>query len=328
VTEAYECLSDEKQRELYDQFGHAGVDPNFQGGNPFGGAGNPFEGFNFNQGDGSFHFHSSSAGEQIDPEELFDMFFGGGGGGNRRRRPRGPRRGADLQMHVRLTFEEAVFGAKKDLHVKYEAVDRETGRVTLKERDVVVETPPGIDNGMNLRLAGKGAEGDPGAPAGNLLVQVIVDSDKYFIRDGEDVHTEAEISLTQAVLGGTVDVRTLKGEVELKIPKGCQPDAKLMLRGKGIRRMHGNGKGNHIVHLKLVIPKKISPRQEELLREFDEETSTHGLGISGRIAKAAESAFEKMFGNKDKKDKKKEEAKKDSADKDDNDAEDDKKAAV
>lgn len=317
-------LSDEKQRGLYDQFGHAGVDPNFQGANPFGGAGgNPFEGFNFNAGDGSFHFHSSSAGQEIDPEELFDMFFGGGGGG-RRRRPRGPRRGADLQMHVRLTFEEAVFGAKKDLHVRYEAVDRETGRVSLKERDVTVDTPPGIDNGMNLRLAGKGAEGDPGAPAGNLLVQVIVDSDDYFVRDGEDVHSEANISLTQAVLGGTVDVRTLDGEVELKIPKGCQPDAKLMLRGKGIQRMNSAGRGNHIVHLKLVIPKKITARQDELLREFDEETCTHNLGISGRIAHAAGSAFEKMFGKK-KKDEKKD---KDEKAKDDGDVEDDKKAAA
>jgi len=323
---------------MYDQFGHAGVDPNFQGADHFGGAGgNPFEGFNFNSSDGSFHFHSSSAGQEIDPEDIFDMFFGGGGGNSRRRRPRGPRRGADLQMHVRLTFEEAVFGAKKDVHVRYEAVDRETGRVSLKERNVTVETPAGIDNGMNLRLAGKGAEGDPGAPAGNLLVQVIVDTSDYFQRDREDVHTEADISLTQAVLGGTVDVRTLDGEVELKIPKGCQPDAKLMLRGKGIQRMNGAGRGNHIVHLKLVIPKEISPRQEELLREFDEETKSHNLGISGRIAHAAESAFEKMFGKKHKDDKKakdekaKETAAKDDkkdSNKDDSDVEDDRKAAA
>ena len=327
-------MSDDKQREMYNQFGHAGVDPNFQGAG--GGGGHPFgpgfEGFNFEGGDGSFHFHSSSGGEEMDPEELFDMFFGGGGGG-RRRRPRGPRRGADLQMHVRLTFQEAVFGAKKDLHVRYEAVDRETGQVKLKERDVVVETPPGIDNGMNLRLAGKGAEGDPGAPAGNLLVQVIVDSDDYFTRDGDDVHTVAEMSLTQAVLGGSVDVRTLNGEVDVKIPKGCQPEAKLMLRGKGIPRLHGAGKGNHIVHLKIVIPKKITPRQEELLREFDEETGSHGLGISGRIAHAAESAFEKMFGSKKKKDDQKEKESSSSSSaaenkKDDSDGEDDKKAAA
>lgn len=270
------------------------MDPNFQSseGNPFAG----FEGFNF--GDGSFHFSSSNSTE-IDPEELFDMFFGAGGG-KKSRRNRGPRRGSDLQMHVRLSFKEAVFGAKKDLNLRYQMVDRETGEVRTKERQVTVDTPPGIDNGMNLRLQGQGAEGDPGAPAGNLLVQVVVDGDDYFIRDGFDVHTEVPISLTQAVLGGTVDVKTLTGEVEMKIPKGCQPDAKLMLRAKGIQQLHGTKKGNHIVHLKLIIPKEISKRQEELLREFDQETNTHGLGISGRIAHAAESAFEKMFGKKKK----------------------------
>ena len=323
MTGAYEVLSDEKQRGMYDQFGHAGVDPNMQAeGNPFGGG---FEGFNFS--DGSFHFHSSTAGQQIDPEDLFDMFFGGGGGGggnSRRRRNRGPRRGEDLQTHIRLGFQEAVFGAKKDLNVRYEYVDNKTGRVSMKERKTTVETPPGIDNGMNLRLTGQGAEGDPGAPAGNLLVQVIVDPDEYFTRDGFDVHTESQISLTQAVLGGTVDVRTLGGEVEVKVPKGCQPDTKLMLRGKGIPRMHGSGKGNHIVHLKLVIPKKISARQEELMREFDEETKCHNLGISGKIAHVAEAAFEKVFGKK----KKSDVDNKTKDDKGDNDIEEEKKASA
>ncbi|EEC48676.1 predicted protein, partial [Phaeodactylum tricornutum CCAP 1055/1] len=249
VTEAYEVLSDDKQRERYDQFGHAGVDPNFQGENPF--------------GNGGFDF------------KLFDMFFGGGGGGGRRR-SRGPRRGADLQMHVKLTFQEAVFGASKDLHLRYETVNRKTGKVQVKERDVTVDTPPGIDNGMSLRLAEKGAEGDPGAPPGNLLVQVLVEPDKYFERDGYDVHVQIPISLTQAVLGGTVDVKTLSGEVEMKIPKGCQPDTKLMLRGRGIQQLHGAGKGNQVVHLQLQIPTEITPRQEELLREFDAEATAHG----------------------------------------------------
>jgi molecular chaperone DnaJ len=204
-------------------------------------------------------------------------------------------------MHVKLSFQEAVFGAKKDLHVRYQTVNRQTGEIQSKERDVTVDTPPGIDTGMNIRLQGEGAEGDPGAPAGNLLVQVIVDEDAYFQRDGYDVHTEVPISVTQEILGGTVDVKTLTGEVEMKIPKGCQPDTKLMLRGKGIQRLHGSGKGNHLVHLKLEIPKKITPREEELLREFDEEAGHHGTGISGRIAHAAESAFEKLFGTKAKK---------------------------
>lgn len=297
VTEAYEVLSDDKQREMYNQFGHAGVDPNFQEGNPFEGfqsGGGGFQGFNF--GDGSFHFSSSA--QEIDPEDLFDAFFGGGN--RRRRKPRGPRRGSDLQMHIRLSFKEAVFGASKDLHLRYQVSD-EKGNVSVKERDVTVETPAGIENGMNLRLAGQGAEGDPGAPRGNLLVQVVVDDDDYFVRDGADVHTEVPISFTQAILGGTVEVKTLTGNVEMKVPKGSQVDTKLMLRGKGIQRLHGGGKGNHIVHLKIEIPKEVTPRQEQLLREYDDEAKHHGTGISGRLAKAAGSAFETFFGGKNKK---------------------------
>ncbi|KAL7471022.1 hypothetical protein ACHAXS_011362 [Conticribra weissflogii] len=303
ATEAYEVLSDEKQRQLYDTYGHAGVDPNAQ----FGG-GNPFEGFGgfqgFSGGDGSFHFHSSS--QEIDPEELFEAFFGMGGGG--RRRNRGPRKGADLQMHVRLTFEEAVMGTKKDLHLRYQIHNKNKNTMEVKERDVTVDIPAGIDNGMNLRLSGQGAEGDPGAPRGNLIVQVLVENDEYFHRDGVDVHTECPISLTQAVLGGTVDVRTLTGIVEMKIPKGTQVDSKLMLRGKGIPHLNTDGrrKGNHIVHLQIQIPKKISKRQEELLREFDEEMKHSGGGIYGRLAKAAGSAFETFFGHGNENDKSKE----------------------
>lgn len=305
VTEAYECLSDDKQRQMYDKFGHAGVDPNFQAGDPFSGGGNPFGGAGgFDFGDGSFHFSSSGAGQQVDPEELFEAFFGSGA-----RRRRGPRRGADLQMHVRLTFEEAVFGASKDLNLRYQIFDQSTGQVVIKEREVTVDTPPGIDNGMNLRLSGQGAEGDEGAPRGNLLVQVLVDSHEYFMREGADIHTEAPISITQAILGGTMDIKTLNGDVEVKIPKGCQPDTKLMLRGKGVQKMHGGSKGNHVVHVKIEIPKKVTPRQEELLIEFDEESKEHGIGISGRIAKAAESAFESFFGSRDKKGSEKEESK-------------------
>eukprot|EP00985_Skeletonema_marinoi_P022799 scaffold14748_cov72-Skeletonema_marinoi.AAC.1 len=274
ATEAYEVLSDDKQRQLYDSYGHAGVDPNAGfGGGP--GGGNPFEGFGgfsgFSGGDGSFHY--SSSGQEIDPEELFEAFFGGGA----RRRNRGPRKGSDLQMHVRLTFEEAVKGAKKDLHLRYQIHNKKKNTMEVKERDVEVDVPAGIDNGMNLRLTGQGAEGDPGAPRGNLIVQVLVDDDNYFHRDGVDVHTECPISMTQAVLGGTVDVRTLTGTVEMKVPKGTQVDSKLMLRGKGIPHLHSEGrKGNHIVHLQIEIPKKVSKRQEELLREFDEEMKYSG----------------------------------------------------
>lgn len=285
---------------MYNQYGHAGVDPNFQaGGNPFGGGG--FSGF-----------HQQGGSVEIDPDELFDMFFGAGGGGGRRR-PRGPRRGSDLQMQMRLTFKEAVFGTKKDLPLRYQTMDQASGEVKTVDREVKVDIPAGIDTGMNLRLQGQGEEGEPGAPAGNLLIQVVVEDDKYFHRDDYDVHTEVPISIAQAILGGTVDVKTLTGEVEMKIPKGCQTDAKLMLRGKGIQELHGSRKGNQIVHLKIQIPKEISPRQEELLREFDNETDKECLGISGRISRAAESTYEKLFGKKKEKDASDDEDKKQAA---------------
>ncbi|KAL3810473.1 hypothetical protein ACHAXA_010167 [Cyclostephanos tholiformis] len=300
ATEAYEVLSDEKKRELYNAYGHAGVDPNatFGGG---GGGGNPFGGFQgfsgFSGSDGSFHFSTSGGAQEIDAEELFEAFFGMGNGRSGRRN-RGPKKGADLQMSVRITFQEAVSGTKKDLHLRYQVHNRKKNAVEVKERDVTVDVPAGIDTGMNLRLAGQGAEGDPGAPRGNLIVQVIVDDDAYFHRDGMDVHTECPISLTQAVLGGTVDVRTLTGVVEMKIPKATQVDAKLLLRGKGIPHLHSVGqRGNHIVHLKIEIPKKVSKRQEELLREFDEEMKQSGGGIFGRLAKNVGSAFDTIFGN-------------------------------
>ena len=156
----------------------------------------------------------------------------------------------------------------------------------------------GIDTGMNLRLAGKGAEGDPGADNGNLFVQVLVEDDSDFRRDGQDVHTEVPISFVQAVLGGTVDVQTLTGTVEMKIPKGCEINTKLLLRNKGIPLVNShNRKGNHIVHWQMQIPKKINSKQEQWLRQFDEESSICGLGLSGKIAKAAGSAFESIFGS-------------------------------
>jgi len=297
ASEAYEILSDVEQRQLYDQFGHAGVDPNSgfqqQGGSPFGGGGG-FGGFDFGDGQ-SFKFQNG--GEEIDAEDIFSAFFGGG-----RRRPRGPQPGADLQMHVNVSFKDAVFGCSKDLHLQYQIRNKKTRKAEVKERDVTVDIPAGIESTMNIRLAGQGAEGDPGAERGNLLVQIIVDDDDYYVRDGSDVHTEIPISVSQAILGGTVDVETLTGEVEMKIPKGCQVNTKLMLRGKGIQRLHSNNKGNQVVHLKIDIPKSITARQEELLREFDEETKKSGKGISGKLSEAVGSAFSNLFGGNSSKD--------------------------
>lgn len=256
-----------------------------------------------NFGDGStFHFSSTGGNEnQIDAEEIFEMFFGGSGRRNGRRN-RGPRRGQDIQMHVRISFREAVFGVAKKVKVRYEAIDPKAKQVVYKERDVNVDVPAGVDHGMNLRLPGEGAEGDPGAPRGNLLVQVIVDEDSYFERDGYDVHSKVEVGIVTAILGGTVDIRTLDGAVELKIPKGVQPNSKLMLRGKGIVELNGTRKGDHVVHIVIKIPKDITKRQEELIRQFDNPPDDDDDdGCKSTVDGIAKTAFEKLFGSRKKK---------------------------
>jgi len=290
VTEAYEVLSDERKRELYDTYGHAGIDPNMtangNGFHPFGQAG----GFDF--GNGSFHFQTNMGSGGIDAEDIFDAFFGGG-----RKKSRGPKRGSDLQIQVQLTFYEAAFGTKKNVPLRYQIRNPRTGRVQLKERDVSIDIPAGIDSNVTFQIDGQGVEGEKGAANGNLLVTPVVEEDpeNYFQRNGTDIHVEVPISITKAVLGGIVDVKTLTGDVTMKIPKGCQPDSKLLLRGRGIPSLQGNSKGDQIVHLRIKIPKYITSRQEELLQEFEEENERAKLGFKQRFVNTAKSTLENLF---------------------------------
>ncbi|CAN0423638.1 unnamed protein product [Ascophyllum nodosum] len=266
VTEAYEVLGNEDSRTRYDQFGHAGVDPN-GGAGP---GGDPFAGF------GGFRAGGFQGGFQtnvdIDPNELFEQLFGAQMGG-RPRRPRGPRPGQDLQLRTRLSFLEAAFGTTRDLDVSYTVV--EGGVRKRKNRSVNVKVPGGVENGIAIQIRGEGAEGDPGAPKGDLYVQVEVEADPYFERSGADVHVTAHVTLAQAALGGKVDIATIDGMVEVTVPKGSQPDAILMLRGRGLPRLTGSGlaagRGDQLVHLKVKVPTKLSSRQKELLEELRSE---------------------------------------------------------
>merc|ERR1712176_220763 len=155
-----------------------------------------------------------------------------------------------------------------------------------------------------------------------------VDEDHYFTRDGYDIHTEAPIRIAQAILGGSVEIESLTGSLEVKIPKGCKTDTKLMLRNKGIQHLHGSTKGNHIVHLKIQIPNKITARQEELLREFDGEELESCKGVGGRLAEAAGNAFNKIFGGSSNNKKKAERKKEDDLKNEDEDDYDNKKEAA
>ena len=171
-------------------------------------------------------------------------------------------------MRLQLTFLEAVKGCSKDIDVPHVGRD---GRVARGAglRQVEVRVPAGIREGMTLRLAGKGADGDAGAPKGNLMVQVEVAREEYFTRDGDDVHVELPLTPAQAALGGPFDVLTVDGVVELRVPAGAQSGARLALRGRGAPKLNGGGaRGSHYVHVNVVTPRELSARARELYEEL------------------------------------------------------------
>jgi len=148
---------------------------------------------------------------------------------------------------------------------------------------------------MTLQVPGEGADGDTGMPRGTLFVELAVGSDAYFKRDprkSEDVHTDLPVQMAQAALGVTLDVLTLDGMVELKVPPGSQPGTKLLLRGKGISRVSGSGRGNQYVHLEVIIPKTLTARQRELLNEF---TAEEASGEKATSSGSESSMFSKLI---------------------------------
>ncbi len=307
ASEAAEVLLNDEKRQRYDQFGHAGVDGQGMGG-----------GF---------------SGDFGDLGDIFGDIFGGGdifgdlfGGGRRRSRSRG-QRGADLQMQVEVSFEEAAFGAKKKIsvpkHVTCSAchgtggengakptrcdychgsgeVRRQQGFFTVSspcpkchgsgqmisvpcrvchgegrvrsKKDLEVTIPQGIDDGQRLKLSGEGDAGTGGAPNGDLYVIIRVAEHDFFERDGFDVHCRVPITFSQAALGATIEVPTLDGRVEVKIPAGIQSGSKMRLKGKGIKRLGGYGQGDQFLEIQVETPTSLNAQQRELfeqLAEFD-----------------------------------------------------------
>lgn len=147
---------------------------------------------------------------------------------------------------------------------------RGDGRV-LKTETLKVKIPAGIDTGQRIRLATKGEAGKRGTPAGDLYLRVQVDADPNFTRQGEDIQSSAEIPLTTASLGGKVEVETLDGKVNLKIPAGTRSGKTFILRSHGIPRLRGNGRGDQQVTVEVLIPSKLSAKAKKLLKELQDE---------------------------------------------------------
>ena len=310
VNEAYEVLSDKDKRARYDQFGYAGVDPNFGAGG-FGG------GF-----DGGFDFG--------DLGDIFGSFFGGGfGGGSRRANPNAPQRGESIRMGVTITFEEAAFGCEKSVTVDRmeqcgtchgsgcaEGTQPEvcsechgTGQVqvrrqtpmgvfatsatcpkcggkgkiihspckdcggsgaTRQRRTIQASIPAGIDNGQTISIRGQGHAGKNGGPAGDLLITVTVKPHELFRREGTSVLCEAPITFTQAVLGAELEIPTIDGKVKYDLPEGTQSGTTFRLRGKGIPSINGRGRGDQYVTVYIETPRNLNKEQKEALRKFAE----------------------------------------------------------
>lgn len=242
ISEAHEVLSDKQKRARYDQFGHAGV-----GGGP---AGNPFSGgnFNFNGQTFSFDFGSGGfAGGGLD--DILGSLFGFGGG------PRRPARGADYQTSVTISFEEAIFGVTKTISLN-------------NSESLKLKIPAGIDDGMSIRLAGKGGEAPEGGTKGDLYVRVRVRPHKRLTREGAIILSEEIISMPDAALGCEVDVETVDGKITMKVPAGTQSGTPFKLSGHGVPFRADGDRGPHIVTIIVETPKNLNKRQRELLEEF------------------------------------------------------------
>lgn len=237
INEAHDVLSDKQKRARYDQFGHAGVNGSgnpFTGGNPFGGAGG--QSFNFDFGGGF--------------EDILNNIFGGGSPFGSRR----PRRGDDYQVNVQISFEEAIFGT--------------TATVDYNGSDLKIKIPAGIDDGMSIRLRGKGGPAPQGGEPGDLYVRIHVKPHKTLTREGNIILSEEKISMVDAALGCEVEVETVDGRVIMKVPAGTQSGTPFKLSGHGVPFRADGDRGPHIVTIIVETPKNLSKKQKEILEEF------------------------------------------------------------
>jgi len=246
INEAYAVLSDAKKKETYDQFGHAAFAPGAGAGR--GPQGNPFGG-GFGQGPFTYQYSTGGGspfggGEDfIDPFEIFEQFFGGGFG-----RTTGSRR-ARVAYELSISFLEAMHGVTKEIHVpRGEAGDGSTKKT--------IKIPAGVDTGSRIRFD-------------EFDIVIDVQPSREYKREGDDLIIDQEITFSQAALGAVVDVRTIDGPVSIRIQPGTQPGIMIRLRGKGVPRVQGNGRGDEYVRIQLKVPTRLTHRQKELLDELE-----------------------------------------------------------
>ncbi|WP_124060429.1 DnaJ C-terminal domain-containing protein [Gordonibacter sp. Marseille-P4307] len=246
INEAYEVLSDDKKRQMYDQFGTAEAN-----GIP-GGWGNVGDMFGGTVGWAEI-LESLRQGGGLG----FDGFGGFGGFGGTARGPVA-RKGRDTNVTLSVTFDEAFKGAEKRVTVR---VPGRSDKETLS-----VKVPAGAIDGGRLRFKGRGMPGENGGAAGDLFITTKIQSHEYFHRDGADVHIDVPISISEAALGASVVVPVPEGgRVRVKVPAGTQDGAVLTLKGKGAPRVKGSGSGDLKIKVGVLVPTELSDEQRSAL---------------------------------------------------------------
>ena len=302
INRAYECLSDSRKKQSYDQFGSEDSPQFGGGGHPFGGQGTHFGGGFEGFGD------------------IFETFFGGGRGGQR---TSANRHGRDAEVVVHISLKEAYTGVTKNIRIKkfvscktcsgtgskngsknvsctacggagqvvktaqsfFGAIRQNVicdackgvGRVPESpcttcngegrahgSEEVTVEIPQGISSGQTLRVSGKGEIGRWGAKAGDLYVHVEVATDAHLVRNGDDIRTSVSIDVPDAALGTQIQVKTVSENVILKIPAGTQPGQILRVRGKGMPVLNTARHGDLYVEVSVEVPKKLGKKEKKL----------------------------------------------------------------
>ncbi len=305
INEAYSILSDEQKRANFDQFGHAGVDPNMGGGAGAAGFGDIFGGFS----------------------DIFEDLFSGGGGRQQTRQ----QKGSDLGYQMNLTLEEAIQGCEQQINVPilshcehcdgtgakpgsspitcstcngngqvrlqqgFIAIQqtcpqcRGAGKIikdrciqcngngrSKKRTSLSVKIPAGVSEGDKIRLSGKGEAGPNGGPSGDLFIQINVKPHKIFTREEDDLYCEVPISFIDAALGNQIEVPTIKGKVTIKIPAETQTGALFRLRDKGVKSARTQHTGDLLCRVLVETPIRLTQEQKQLLQQLDTQLKQGG----------------------------------------------------